>query len=99
MEGLTRALAVELARLRVNIRLARVVRTPLWANMVKSGIAGRSYTNNLQNGCLSRPRFDDAKTESAERPLPDAAELTTARGVLVVYAGRFRLSSRSPQSM
>ncbi len=34
MEGLTRALAVELAPLRVNIVSPGFVRTPLWANMV-----------------------------------------------------------------
>ena len=33
MEGLTRALAVELAPIRVNIVSPGVVRTPLWAGM------------------------------------------------------------------
>src|SRR3954452_20678332 len=33
MEGLTRALAVELAPIRINIVSPGVVRTPLWANM------------------------------------------------------------------
>lgn len=36
MEGLTRALAVELAPLRVNIVSPGFVRTPLWANMPES---------------------------------------------------------------
>ena len=35
MEGLTRALAVELAPIRVNIVSPGVVRTPLWANMTE----------------------------------------------------------------
>jgi NAD(P)-dependent dehydrogenase (short-subunit alcohol dehydrogenase family) len=36
MEGLTRALAVELAPIRVNIVSPGVVRTPLWANMTEA---------------------------------------------------------------
>jgi NAD(P)-dependent dehydrogenase (short-subunit alcohol dehydrogenase family) len=36
MEGLTRALAVELAPLRVNIVAPGVVRTPLWADMTEA---------------------------------------------------------------
>jgi NAD(P)-dependent dehydrogenase (short-subunit alcohol dehydrogenase family) len=36
MEGLTRALAVELAPIRVNIVSPGVVRTPLWANMIEA---------------------------------------------------------------
>jgi NAD(P)-dependent dehydrogenase (short-subunit alcohol dehydrogenase family) len=36
MEGLTRALAVELAPIRVNIVSPGVVRTPLWANMAEA---------------------------------------------------------------
>lgn len=36
MEGLTRALAVELAPIRVNIVCPGVVRTPLWANMAEA---------------------------------------------------------------
>jgi hypothetical protein len=36
MEGLTRALAVELAPVRVNIVSPGVVRTPLWANMAEA---------------------------------------------------------------
>jgi NAD(P)-dependent dehydrogenase (short-subunit alcohol dehydrogenase family) len=36
MEGLTRALAVELAPIRVNIVSPGVVRTPLWANMTET---------------------------------------------------------------
>ncbi len=36
MEGLTRALAVELAPIRVNIVCPGVVRTPLWANMTEA---------------------------------------------------------------
>ncbi len=40
MEGLTRALAVELAPLRVNIVSPGVVKTPLWANMTEDGREG-----------------------------------------------------------
>jgi NAD(P)-dependent dehydrogenase (short-subunit alcohol dehydrogenase family) len=36
LEGLTRALAVELAPIRVNIVSAGVVKTPLWANMAEA---------------------------------------------------------------
>jgi NAD(P)-dependent dehydrogenase (short-subunit alcohol dehydrogenase family) len=36
MEGLTRALAVELAPIRVNVVSPGVVRTPLWANMAEA---------------------------------------------------------------
>ena len=36
MEGLTRALAVELAPIRVNIVCPGVVKTPLWANMAEA---------------------------------------------------------------
>ena len=36
MEGLTRALAVELAPIRVNIVSPGIVRTPLWANMAEA---------------------------------------------------------------
>jgi NAD(P)-dependent dehydrogenase (short-subunit alcohol dehydrogenase family) len=36
MEGLTRALAVELAPIRVNIVSPGVVRTPLWSNMMEA---------------------------------------------------------------
>jgi NAD(P)-dependent dehydrogenase (short-subunit alcohol dehydrogenase family) len=36
MEGLTRALAVELAPIRVNIVSPGVVRSPLWANMAEA---------------------------------------------------------------
>jgi NAD(P)-dependent dehydrogenase (short-subunit alcohol dehydrogenase family) len=36
MEGSTRALAVELAPIRVNIVSPGVVRTPLWANMAEA---------------------------------------------------------------
>jgi NAD(P)-dependent dehydrogenase (short-subunit alcohol dehydrogenase family) len=36
MEGLTRALAVELAPIRVNIVSPGVVRTPLWSNMTEA---------------------------------------------------------------
>ena len=36
MEGLTRALAVELAPIRVNIVCPGVVKTPLWANMTET---------------------------------------------------------------
>jgi len=36
MEGLTRALAVELAPIRVNIVCPGVVKTPLWANMTEA---------------------------------------------------------------
>ena len=36
MEGLTRALAVELAPIRVNVVSPGVVRTPLWSNMVEA---------------------------------------------------------------
>jgi NAD(P)-dependent dehydrogenase (short-subunit alcohol dehydrogenase family) len=36
MEGLTRALAIELAPIRVNIVSPGVVRTPLWANMAEA---------------------------------------------------------------
>jgi NAD(P)-dependent dehydrogenase (short-subunit alcohol dehydrogenase family) len=40
MEGLTRALAVELAPIRVNIVSPGVVRTPLWANMTEADRKG-----------------------------------------------------------
>ncbi len=36
MEGLTRALAVELAPIRVNIVSPGVVRSPLWGNMAEA---------------------------------------------------------------
>ena len=36
MEGLTRALAVELAPIRVNIVSPGVVKSPLWANMTEA---------------------------------------------------------------
>src|SRR3984957_2919737 len=40
MEGLTRALAVELAPIRVNIVSPGIVQTPLWANMAEADRAG-----------------------------------------------------------
>ncbi len=52
MEGLTRALAVELAPLRVNIVSPGVVRTPLWANMTQAEREGlyRSQAQALPVG-------------------------------------------------
>jgi NAD(P)-dependent dehydrogenase (short-subunit alcohol dehydrogenase family) len=40
MEGLTRALAVELAPIRVNIVSPGMVKTPLWAGMVQADREG-----------------------------------------------------------
>jgi NAD(P)-dependent dehydrogenase (short-subunit alcohol dehydrogenase family) len=58
MEGLTRALAVELAPLRVNIVAPGVVKSPLWSSMAER-IARRStgrWRMRCQSGMPARPR-------------------------------------------
>ena len=51
MEGLTRALAVELAPIRVNIVAPGMVKTPLWANVPE--ISARTCTGRLPRGFRS----------------------------------------------
>jgi NAD(P)-dependent dehydrogenase (short-subunit alcohol dehydrogenase family) len=57
MEGLTRALAVELAPLRVNIVSPGVVKTPLWGNMAEADRAAlyRQMGDKLLVGHAGEP--------------------------------------------
>jgi NAD(P)-dependent dehydrogenase (short-subunit alcohol dehydrogenase family) len=52
MEGLTRALAVELAPIRVNVISPGAVKTDLWSNMMEADRMAL-YHIRRQNGCLA----------------------------------------------
>ncbi len=72
MEGLTRALAVELAPIRVNIVSPGVVRTPLWANMAEEDRA--ALYQQMADEAASSPRWRRGRDRSSV-PLSDAANL------------------------
>src|SRR6266436_1296387 len=83
MEGLTRALAVELAPVRVNIVSPGVVRTPLWANMAEAD-RGALYQQTAER--LPVGHVGDA-TEIAEAYLYLMRQSYCTGQVLVVDGG------------
>jgi NAD(P)-dependent dehydrogenase (short-subunit alcohol dehydrogenase family) len=83
MEGLTRALAVELAPVRVNIVSPGVVRTPLWANMAEAD-RGALYQQTAER--LPVGHVGDA-TEIAEAYLYLMRQSYSTGQVLVVDGG------------
>jgi NAD(P)-dependent dehydrogenase (short-subunit alcohol dehydrogenase family) len=85
MEGLTRALAVELAPIRVNIVSPGVVKTPLWAGMAEADREAlyRQTAERLPVGHVGEP------AEIAEAYLYLMGQSYATGQVLVVDGGAF----------
>ena len=78
MEGLTRALAVELAPIRVNIVCPGVVKSPLWAEMGGGGSRGALSADGGQ--IAGRPCRRD-RGDRRSLPLSDAPDLRHRPGI------------------
>ena len=107
MEGLTRALAVELAPIRVNIVSPGVVQTPLWANMAEADRAALVSADALTS-CQSATWETRSPRSLTGVSLPHAANLqhgpSPCRGrrcgpglgdILPTAVGRFRGNANS----